>query len=96
MKITGLEKLTNEQLSNLEEWVNKYIHKSIDEIEVINNDVAYRIERMLSEDYTEEAEDWYDGMEDFMEEEGLSNELGQFLFSPTDDDRIGVGLMRIF
>ncbi len=89
LKITGLEKLTNEQLSNLEEWVNKYIHKSIDEIEVINNDVAYRIERMLSEDYTEEAEDWYDGMEDFMEEEGLSNELGQFLFSPTDDDRIG-------
>ncbi|MDA9917219.1 hypothetical protein N9E05_04710 [Gammaproteobacteria bacterium] len=89
LKITGLEKLTVEQLSNLEEWVNKYIHKSIDEIEVINNDVAYRIERMLSEDYTEDVEDWWDDAYDWMEEEGLSNELGQFLLSPTDDDKIG-------
>ena len=89
LKITGLEKLTVEQLSNLEEWVNKYIHKSIDEIEAINNDVAYRIERMLSEDYTEDVEDWWDDAYDWMEEEGLSNELGQFLLSPTDDDKIG-------
>ena len=43
LKITGLEKLTNEQLSNLEEWVNKYIHKSIDEIEAINDEVAYEL-----------------------------------------------------
>lgn len=89
LKITGLEKLTNEQLSNLEEWVNKYIHKSIDEIEAINDEVAYRIERMLSEDYTEDVEDWWDDAYDWMEEEGLSNELGQFLLSPTDDDKIG-------
>tara|TARA_R100000908_G_scaffold22566_2_gene9119 strand:- start:2829 stop:4043 length:1215 start_codon:yes stop_codon:yes gene_type:complete len=89
LKITGLEKLTNEQLSNLEEWVNKYIHKSIDEIEAINDDVAYRIERMLSEDYTEDVEDWWDDAYDWMEEEGLSNELGEFLLSPTDDDKIG-------
>ena len=88
LKITGLEKLTNEQLSNLEEWVNKYIHKSIDEIEAINNDVAYRIERLLSKDYLEDA-DWYDTPEEWMEEYEVSNELGQFLLSPTDDDTIG-------
>ena len=88
LKITGVEKLTNEQLSNLEEWVNKYIHKSIDEIEAINNDVAYRIERLLSKDYLENA-DWYDTPEEWMEEYEVSNELGQFLLSPTDDDTIG-------
>lgn len=96
LKITGLEKLTNEQLSNLEEWVNKYIHKSIDEIEAINDEVAYRIEKMLSEEYTEDVEDWYDSPDEWMDEENLSNELGQFLLSPTDNDEVGVGLMRIF
>ena len=88
LKITGLEKLTNEQLSNLEEWVNKYIHKSIDEIEAINADVVYRIQRMLSRDYIEEAE-WYDDRAEWMEEENLSNELAQFLLSLTDDDEVG-------
>lgn len=87
LKITGLEKLTNEQLSNLEEWVNKYIHKSIDEIEAINDDVAYRIERLLGSH--EEDLDWYDTPEEWMEEYEVSNELGQFLLSPTDDDTIG-------
>ena len=89
LKITGLEKLTNEQLSNLEEWVNKYIHKSIDEIEAINDEVAYRIEKMLSEEYTEDVEDWYDSPDEWVDEENLSNELGQFLLSPTDNDEVG-------
>lgn len=89
LKITGLENLTKEQLKEIEEWVNKYIHKSIDEIEAINNDVAYRIERMLSEEYTEDMDDWYDGPEEWMEQQNISNELGQFLLSPTDKDQVG-------
>ena len=53
LKITGFLKINlNEQDMSkpLEEWVNKYIHKSIDEIEA-DKLKAYRIERMLSEDY---------------------------------------------